>query len=85
MPTPVTPIMIPAPNVDSLIDEGYEVCIRQCDPDYLCIGEWDDGEEEIAEWEPERPDDRADWVLHAKFMDEYCNVTAIWARPEGVV
>jgi hypothetical protein len=81
-PTPVTPILIEAPTIQSLKDEGYEVRTVAAEPEQIGIVEdLDDGEAQIAAWEPDRPEGD-DWILHSKHWTEEASILAIWARPD---
>jgi hypothetical protein len=81
-PTPVTPILIEAPSIQSLKDEGYEVRTVAAEPDDIGIeDDLDDGEAQIAAWEPDRPEGDG-WILHCKYWTEEASILAIWARPD---
>ncbi|WBV42760.1 dATP/dGTP pyrophosphohydrolase domain-containing protein [Pseudoroseomonas cervicalis] len=74
--TPLTPIMIVAPSIAALQDEGYEVCLV-----YEDLEVEDDGAAEFAAWEPDRPQGEG-WLLHYKgWIGEEGDTGAIWARP----
>jgi hypothetical protein len=81
-PTPVRPILIEAPTIVSLRDEGYEVRTVAAEPEAIGILEdLDDGEAQIAAWEPDRPEVDG-WILHSKYWTEDESILAVWARTD---
>ena len=71
-PTPVTPILIEAPNVYSLREEGYEVHQISGKPADLGIPDDDDGptgDAIVDAWEPPKPKGDG-WILHFKGLME---------------
>lgn len=80
--TPVTPILIPAPTVESLRDEGFEVKTFLAEISEFPIDQDSEEEKFLKLWEPPRPDGEG-WVLHAKHMVEDGDLCAIWARPRS--
>ncbi len=79
MVTEVTPVMIPAPTIASLQDHGYQTYIVTIKPEELAIGEDEDGNEQIAAWEPFKPAGEG-WLLHSKDWTEGASIIALWAR-----